>query len=933
MICTAIGITTIYSAANPANYAEALQKSIYFYEAQQSGPLPDWNRNEWRGDSAMTDGQDNGVDLTGGWYDAGDHVKFGFPMAASATMLAWSVVDYPESYELTGQMVHIKNNLRFVADYFVKAHTAPNELYGQVGNGSADHAWWGSAEVMPMARPSYKIDAANPGSDLAGETAAALAAISMVFAADDPVYSAKLNQHATALYAFADNYRGKYSDAITDAKAYYNSWSGYQDELVWGALWMYRATGEQSYLTKATTEYALLSTENQSTLKSYKWAQAWDDKSYGNYILMASLTGGTEYETDAERWLDYWTVGYEGQRITYTPGGLAWLDTWGANRYAANTSFLALVYSDYLNREAKKAEKAATYHDFAKRQIDYLLGDNPKNISYQIGYGTNYPTKPHHRTAHGAWADSSSSPVENRHLLVGALVGGPGKDDSYSDDRGDYVKNEVATDYNAGFTSALARLAGEYGGTAIADAKFPAAEVRDAEFFVDAKVNSQGSRHIEISARVHNHTAWPARNSDQLILRYWVDLTEAIAAGYSAADVKVTTAYSQGSGVSALKPWGDVNKNIYYTDVSFVGIDVYPGGQSASKKEAQFRLALPTTSNLPQWDNSNDPSWDNYTNAHVVAPKIALYDGNELVFGVEPAQACGVTTQVNCLPTAAKVSATTAFNQAVDVTLSGSDSDGTIAGFVIVDQPSKGSLVLGNGTVTYTPNLDYVGADSFTYAAIDNLGGQSTAATVSVNIEAPAIPFVAIQAPMAGTKVYTDGDVVLTLQTGYINGVNVYVNQVLTVANSSATAITLQAPSVVGDMNISVVALNDLGQETSVTDSVVLHVEEKVIGGDLSCAITNQDGWDSRFVLNPVKVTNAGVETATDWKVELVFTSPITLVNGWNATIVAATSGLSIQASGVAYNSTVSPGQSVEFGLQGGHSGTMADVSCVVISK
>ena len=26
------------------NYAEALQKSLYFYEAQQSGPLPSWNR-------------------------------------------------------------------------------------------------------------------------------------------------------------------------------------------------------------------------------------------------------------------------------------------------------------------------------------------------------------------------------------------------------------------------------------------------------------------------------------------------------------------------------------------------------------------------------------------------------------------------------------------------------------------------------------------------------------------------------------------------------------------------------------------------------------------------------------------------------------------------------------------------------------------------
>ena len=42
----------------------------------------------------MRDGCDEGVDLSGGWYDAGDHVKFGFPMAWSTTVLSWSIIDY-----------------------------------------------------------------------------------------------------------------------------------------------------------------------------------------------------------------------------------------------------------------------------------------------------------------------------------------------------------------------------------------------------------------------------------------------------------------------------------------------------------------------------------------------------------------------------------------------------------------------------------------------------------------------------------------------------------------------------------------------------------------------------------------------------------------------------------------------------------------------
>ena len=44
------------------NYAEALQKSIYFYECQQAGPLPEWNRVEWRADSTV-DGMTRGIML------------------------------------------------------------------------------------------------------------------------------------------------------------------------------------------------------------------------------------------------------------------------------------------------------------------------------------------------------------------------------------------------------------------------------------------------------------------------------------------------------------------------------------------------------------------------------------------------------------------------------------------------------------------------------------------------------------------------------------------------------------------------------------------------------------------------------------------------------------------------------------------------------
>jgi hypothetical protein len=56
-------------------WSNVLGNSIWFYDAQRSGRLNEGtygNRVEWRNDSALEDGSDWGIDLTGGFYDAGD---------------------------------------------------------------------------------------------------------------------------------------------------------------------------------------------------------------------------------------------------------------------------------------------------------------------------------------------------------------------------------------------------------------------------------------------------------------------------------------------------------------------------------------------------------------------------------------------------------------------------------------------------------------------------------------------------------------------------------------------------------------------------------------------------------------------------------------------------------------------------------------------
>ena len=145
------------------DYGKVLRLSLLFYEAQRSGKLPESNRIPYRKDSALNDRGSNGEDLTGGYYDAGDFVKFNFPMAYTITVLSWGMIQYEDAYKASGEYQNMLDAIKWGTDYFIKCHTAKFELYGQVGDGHAEHAYWGRPEDMKMARPSFKIDAAKPG--------------------------------------------------------------------------------------------------------------------------------------------------------------------------------------------------------------------------------------------------------------------------------------------------------------------------------------------------------------------------------------------------------------------------------------------------------------------------------------------------------------------------------------------------------------------------------------------------------------------------------------------------------------------------------------------------------------------------------------------------------------------------------------------------
>ncbi|EFJ20261.1 hypothetical protein SELMODRAFT_109529 [Selaginella moellendorffii] len=486
-ICACLGavlVAALLESALAFDYSDALGKTFLYYEAQRSGRLPPSQRASWRGDSALDDGKSQGVDLVGGYYDAGDNVKFGLPMAFTITMLSWSAIEYGKQIDGAGQMGFAKEAIKWGTDYFLKAHTAPFELWGQVGDGLNDHGCWQRPEDMTTSRRAYKIDTSNPGSDLAGETAAAMAAASIALRSSDPTYSDLLVEHSKQLFEFADKYRGKYDSSIRLAQNFYTSKSGYADELLWASLWLYEATGDEQYL-----DYAV---DNGGALGGTIWGLmefSWDVKYPGVQVLASKILmqGRASprhiptlelFQSKAQFFLCAALQKNNGFHLPRTPGGLMYVRSWNNMQYVVTASFLLTVYSDYLASSRQQLQCPRLSSDssellaLAKSQVDYILGDNPRATSYLIGFGQNYPRQVHHRASsivsikvdnafvscRGGYSSWYLRKMSDPNVLIGALVGGPDLYDNFADERYNFEQTEPAT-YNTGpLIGILARL-------------------------------------------------------------------------------------------------------------------------------------------------------------------------------------------------------------------------------------------------------------------------------------------------------------------------------------------------------------------------------------------------------------------------------------------------------------------------------------------
>ncbi|KAM7273852.1 hypothetical protein ACFE04_028516 [Oxalis oulophora] len=488
----------------PDNYTVALHKALQFFNAQKSGKLLHNNDISWRGNSGLNDGNeltDVKGGLVGGYYDAGDNTKFHFPMAYAMTMLSWSVIEYSHKYEAIKEYDHARELIKWGTDYLLLTFNSSakfnasrptahyiDKVYSQVGgsqNGSTvpdDHTCWERPEDMDYKRP---VQTTTAGPDLAGEIVAALAAASIVFN-DQSAYSKKLVNGAEVMWTFArdEGKRRRYSIGNPYIDTYYNS-TGYYDEYMWGGAWLYYATGKESYLSLVTNPGISKNSKAFYMIPSLS-VPSWDNKLPSAMLLLTRfrifLSPGYPYEDMLHMYhnvtiLNMCSYLEQFKVFNFTRGGMIQLNSGKPQnlQYVANAAFLTSIFVDYLNASdvpgincGPTFISSTDLRNFAVSQMDYILGKNPKNTSYVVGYGNKFPRHVHHRgasipndkkkyTCKGGykWLDSGKANPNN---ITGAMVGGPVGGDGFNDVRSNYNYTEPTLAGNAALVAALVSL-------------------------------------------------------------------------------------------------------------------------------------------------------------------------------------------------------------------------------------------------------------------------------------------------------------------------------------------------------------------------------------------------------------------------------------------------------------------------------------------
>jgi endoglucanase len=448
-------------------YETPLANALSFYEDQRDGPdfipsalraaaghLNDANAMTYLTPKANSSGHFSGdltplgvqVDASGGWWDAGDYLKFLQIHSYTVGLLLTGVRDFPAQMGAGSPASNFTAEARFGSDWLQRMwDDSTRTLYYQVGIGEGnsktvgDHDLWrlpeeddaygGSDPLYRYIRNRPVFRAGPPGSpispNLAGRDAASLALCYQVFKASDPAYADQCLLSAEHIFDLANTApKGNLLTAIPYSFYPETEW---RDDLEWGATELARALqsgpppaglphSEPFFYLQAAAHWAnaYITGPNDAsdTLNLY------DVSGLAHYELYKTLgaagnppgleTSQAALLADLQKQLDAAVAQAGTDPFQF---GFPWA-TWDTTSHGAGLAVMASEFDELSGTQV--------YADWSGRWLANVLGANAWGTSLIVGDGTTFPHCMQHQVANLAGSLDGSPPV-----LRGAAVEGP----------------------------------------------------------------------------------------------------------------------------------------------------------------------------------------------------------------------------------------------------------------------------------------------------------------------------------------------------------------------------------------------------------------------------------------------------------------------------------------------------------------------------
>ncbi|WP_422396971.1 glycoside hydrolase family 9 protein [Streptomyces gobiensis] len=407
------------------------------------------------------------LDVSGGWYDAGDYGKYvvNGGISVAQLMSGYERTQHAEGADGDalgdGRLVvpeqgngtpDILDEARWEMDFLLSMQVPQGEKLAGMAHHKVHDSEWAALPLMAH-ESEGKRELHAPSTAATLNLAATAAQAARLFEPYDAEFAAKSLKAARAAWDAAQKNPEMYADPgdTTGGGAY----SDYdvKDEFYWAAAELFTTTGDKEY------RQAVLKSPLHNDSKALFPSSGISWQSVGglgalNLATVPNKLGDAEVKAvqktvtqAADRYAaDARKAAYG---VPYAPGGSGY--DWGSNGQVLN-NMVVLGTAHDITGDAK-------YRDAVTSGMDYILGRNPMGLSYVTGHGERYAHNQHHRF----WAKQEDAKLPQP--APGSVAGGPNSsiDDPvaqtklkgcapakcYVDDIESWSTNEITINWNA----------------------------------------------------------------------------------------------------------------------------------------------------------------------------------------------------------------------------------------------------------------------------------------------------------------------------------------------------------------------------------------------------------------------------------------------------------------------------------------------------